>query len=114
MSPPSRPWSARQLHFVGVGGAGMSGYARAAYALGATVTGSDGAMSPYAERLRADGVLDVRVGHTAANVPPGDDVEVIYSSAVPPENAERESARERGLRERSPWRARTGRRPPRR
>jgi UDP-N-acetylmuramate--alanine ligase len=78
----------------------MSGYARAAHALGATVTGSDGALSPYAERLRADGVLDVRVGHAAANVPSEDDVEVIYSSAVPPENPERESARERGLKER--------------
>jgi UDP-N-acetylmuramate--alanine ligase len=100
VSAPSRPWSGRQLHFVGVGGAGMSGYARAAHALGATVTGSDGALSPYAERLRADGVLDVRVGHAAANVPPGGDVEVIYSSAVPPENPERESARERGLKER--------------
>jgi UDP-N-acetylmuramate--alanine ligase len=100
MSTPNGPWSARQLHFVGVGGAGMSGYARAAHALGASVTGSDGALSPYAERLRTDGVLDVRVGHAAANVPPGDGVEVIYSSAVPPENPERESARERGLKER--------------
>jgi UDP-N-acetylmuramate--alanine ligase len=88
------------LHFVGVGGAGMSGYARAAHALGASVTGSDVALSPYAERLRADGVLDVRVGHDAANVPAGDGVEVIYSSAVPAENPERSSARTRGLRER--------------
>lgn len=100
MSPPNGPWSGRQLHFVGVGGAGMSGYARAAYALGAAVTGSDGALSSYAERLHTDGVLDVRVGHAAANVPPGNDVEVIYSSAVPAENPERESARERGLKER--------------
>jgi UDP-N-acetylmuramate--alanine ligase len=100
MSRPNGPWSARQLHFVGVGGAGMSGYARAAHALGAKVTGSDGALSPYAERLRADGVLDVQVGHAAENVPDGDDVEVIYSSAVPLDNPERESARERGLKER--------------
>jgi UDP-N-acetylmuramate--alanine ligase len=100
MSRPNGPWSARQLHFVGVGGAGMSGYARAAHALGAAVTGSDGALSPYAERLRADGVLDVQIGHAAANVPSGNHVEVIYSSAVPLENSERESARERGLRER--------------
>ena len=48
----SGPWSGRRLHFVGVGGAGMSGYARAAHALGAEVSGSDGALSPYAERLR--------------------------------------------------------------
>jgi UDP-N-acetylmuramate--alanine ligase len=100
VSTPDRPWSGRRLHFVGVGGAGMSGYARAAHTLGAEVTGSDGALSPYAERLRADGVLDVRIGHDAANVPDGEDVEVIYSSAVPAENAERQAARERGLRER--------------
>jgi UDP-N-acetylmuramate--alanine ligase len=94
-----RPWSGRRLHFVGVGGAGMSGYARAAHALGATVTGSDSALSAYAERLRADGVLDVRVGHDAANVPAGgDDVEVIYSSAVPVDNPERAAACARGLR----------------
>jgi UDP-N-acetylmuramate--alanine ligase len=94
-----RPWSGRRLHFVGVGGAGMSGYARAAHALGATVTGSDSALSPYAERLRADSVLDVRVGHDAANVPAGgDDVEVIYSSAVPVDNPERAAACARGLR----------------
>jgi UDP-N-acetylmuramate--alanine ligase len=101
VSTPDRPWSGRRLHFVGVGGAGMSGYARAAHALGAEVTGSDSALSPYAERLRADGVLDVRVGHDAANVPGGEDVEVIYSSAVPAENAERQAARERGLPERA-------------
>jgi UDP-N-acetylmuramate--alanine ligase len=95
-----RPWSGRRLHFVGVGGAGMSGYARAAHALGALVTGTDSALSPYAERLRADGVLDVRIGHDGANVPDGGDVEVIYSSAVPADNAERVAARERGLRER--------------
>ena len=55
------------MHFVGVGGAGMSGYARAAHALGAEVTGSDGALSPYAERLQADGVLEVKVAVVVAD-----------------------------------------------
>jgi UDP-N-acetylmuramate--alanine ligase len=100
MSPPSGPWSGRRLHFVGVGGAGMSGYARAARALGAEVTGSDCALSPYAERLCADGILETRVGHEPANVPAGDGVEVIYSSAVPAGNSELLAARERGLSER--------------
>jgi UDP-N-acetylmuramate--alanine ligase len=100
MNAPRGPWSGRRLHFVGVGGAGMSGYARAAYALGAEVTGSDSALSPYAERLAADGVLEARVGHGAENVPEGGGVEVIYSSAVPAENPERAAARERGLAER--------------
>jgi UDP-N-acetylmuramate--alanine ligase len=100
MNVPNGPWSGRRLHIVGVGGAGMSGYARAAHALGAEVTGSDGALSPYAERLRVDGVLEVKIGHDAGNVPEGEGVEVIYSSAVPADNPEREAARERGLTER--------------
>ncbi len=83
MSSAGAPWSGRRLHFVGVGGAGMSGYARAAHALGARVSGSDRADSPYLERLRADGVLEASIGHDAANVPSGEDVEVVYSSAVP-------------------------------
>jgi UDP-N-acetylmuramate--alanine ligase len=96
----ARPWQGRRLHFVGVGGAGMSAYARAAHELGAEVSGSDGASSPYLERLREDGVLDARVGHAAENVPGGEDVELIYSSAVPEQNSERTAARERGIRER--------------
>jgi UDP-N-acetylmuramate--alanine ligase len=88
------------MHFVGVGGAGISAYARAAHALGAEVSGSDGASSPYLERLQADGVLRASIGHAAANVPAGEGVELVYSSAVPAENAERAAARERGLPER--------------
>jgi len=94
-------WSGRRIHFVGVGGAGMSGYARAAHALGARVSGSDSADGPYLRRLCADGVLDVtQPGHRAENVPTGEDVEVVYSSAVGEDNVERRAARERGLAER--------------
>jgi UDP-N-acetylmuramate--alanine ligase len=100
MSAAARPWQGRRLHFVGVGGAGMSGYARAARALGAEVSGSDGASGPYLQRLASDGVLRAQIGHAAANVPPGDDVELIYSSAVPVDNLERVAARERGIAER--------------
>ncbi len=57
MSAAEEPWRGRRLHFVGVGGAGMSGYARAARALGAEVSGSDAARTPYSERLAVDGVL---------------------------------------------------------
>jgi UDP-N-acetylmuramate--alanine ligase len=95
-----RPWAGRRLHFIGVGGAGMSGYARAAHALGASVTGSDRASGVYLERLREEGVLDARIGHDAANVPADDEVEVVYSSAVPADNPERVLARKRGLAER--------------
>ncbi|HWF31233.1 MAG TPA: UDP-N-acetylmuramate--L-alanine ligase [Solirubrobacteraceae bacterium] len=100
MSAKVRPWEGRRLHFVGVGGAGMSAYARAAHSLGAEVSGSDSADGPYLERLRADGVLRASIGHAAANVPAGEGVELVYSSAVPAENAERAAARERGVRER--------------
>ena len=85
-----RPWSGRRLHFVGIGGAGMSGLALVAHGLGAQVSGSDRAAgSPYTGPLLAAGIEPI-VGHDAANVPPG--AEVVYSSAVPPENPERAAA----------------------
>ncbi len=101
MSDSARPWQGRTLHFVGAGGAGMSGYVRAAHSLGAAVSGSDSARTPYLERLESDGVLAARIGHAAENVPAGEGVELVYSSAVPAENVERAAARQRGLRERS-------------
>jgi UDP-N-acetylmuramate--alanine ligase len=100
MSADRPAWTGRRLHFVGVGGAGMSAYARAAHALGAQVSGSDAAASVYTRELAADGVLDPQIGHAAANVPPGDDVELVYSSAVEFDNVERAAARARGLSER--------------
>jgi len=75
----------------------MSGYARAAHALGAEVSGSDGASGPYLERLAADGVLVAQIGHRAENVPAGEGVELVYSSAVGAGNVERVAARERGI-----------------
>jgi len=95
MTDAQAPWSGRRLHFVGVGGAGMSGYARAAHALGAEVSGSDAASSPYLERLAADGILRAQVGHHSANLPAGEGVELVYSSAVGAEDPERRAARER-------------------
>lgn len=97
MSEDGRAWAGRRLHLVGVGGAGMSAYARAASALGAVLSGSDAVATPFLQRLAQDGVLDAAVGHRAENVPAGPDVELVYSSAVGPENPERRAARERGL-----------------
>ena len=94
------PWRGRAIHFVGVGGAGMSAYARVAHELGARVSGSDRAGSPYLDRLQEDGVLVPLLGHAAENLPAGEGVELVYSSAVPAENPERAEARRRGLRER--------------
>jgi UDP-N-acetylmuramate--alanine ligase len=87
-------WSSRRLHFVGIGGAGMSGLALVAQALGARVTGSDRAESSYTARLREHGIEPI-VGHAAGNVPAG--AELVYSTAVPPENPERRAARGREL-----------------
>jgi UDP-N-acetylmuramate--alanine ligase len=101
MSASEGSWRGRRIHFVGVGGAGMSAYARAAHALGAQVSGSDAAGGPYLERLEADGVLAAQVGHRAENVPAGAGVEIVYSSAVDAENVERRAARERGIPERA-------------
>jgi UDP-N-acetylmuramate--alanine ligase len=87
-------WSGRRLHFVGIGGAGMSGLALVAKALGGHVSGSDRAESYYSERLREHGIEPV-IGHAAANVPDG--AEVVYSTAVPPANPERQAAAGREL-----------------
>jgi UDP-N-acetylmuramate--alanine ligase len=95
--PDPTPWSGRRLHFVGIGGAGMSGLALVARSLGAEVTGSDRSPdSPYTAPLRALGIEPAE-GHDAAHVPDG--AEVVVSSAIGPENPERVAARERGLRE---------------
>jgi UDP-N-acetylmuramate--alanine ligase len=87
-------WSSRRLHFVGVGGAGMSGLALIAQALGARVSGSDRAESSYTKRLQEHGIEPV-IGHRAGNVPEGADV--VYSTAVPPDNPERQAAGGREL-----------------
>src|ERR1700691_3598211 len=84
-----RPWAGQALHFVGIGGGGMSGVAVIARTLGASVTGSDQGTSPYMEPLRAVGIEPI-IGHAAANVPAG--AEVVYSSAIAPENPERAGA----------------------
>src|SRR5207248_10386758 len=77
------PWRGRRLHLVGVGGAGLSAYARAAHALGAEVTGSDASDTVYARALARDGVLEPRTGHRADNVPAGGDGEPVDSARGP-------------------------------
>ena len=88
-------WEGRKLHFIAIGGAGMSGLALIARQLGAEVTGSDRSESSYMERLRAAG-LNPKLGHDAANLP--EDAEVVVSTAIPEENPELSLARERGQR----------------
>src|SRR5436190_1347010 len=81
----STPWSGRRLHFVGIGGAGMSGLALVARDLGAAVTGSDRAESVYTARLGAAGIEPV-IGHDRSNVPDG--AEVVVSTAIAKDNPE--------------------------
>lgn len=88
-------FAGRQLHFIAIGGAGMSGLALACHALGAAVTGSDVAESSYVGRLRAAGI-DLRIGHDADAVPA--DAEVVVSTAITEDNPELRRARERGQR----------------
>jgi UDP-N-acetylmuramate--alanine ligase len=90
-------WDGRRLHFVGIAGAGLSAYALAARALGASVTGSDRAESPYLVRVREAGIVPA-IGHAAENLPAGEGVEVVVSTAIPAGNPEIDLARERGLR----------------
>jgi UDP-N-acetylmuramate--alanine ligase len=85
-------WSRRKLHFIAIGGAGMSGLALVCHRLGARVSGSDRAQSSYLERLRRAG-LEPRIGHDAEALPP--DAEVVVSTAVGEDNPELAKARER-------------------
>jgi len=87
-------WGERRLHFIGIGGAGMSGLALVCKELGATVSGSDRTDSSYMSRLREAG-LEPTVGHDGANLPEG--AEVIVSTAIDEVNPELVLARERDL-----------------
>lgn len=75
----------RRIHFVGIGGVGMSGIAEVLHNLGYQVSGSDLKASEHTLRLQGLGVA-VRIGHDPAHVR-GADV-VVRSSAVSPENPE--------------------------
>ena len=82
------------VHFVGIGGIGMSGIAEVLHNLGYDVQGSDMAESANVERLRAKGIA-VSIGHRAENL--GDAEVVVASSAIKADNPERIGAQERNL-----------------
>jgi len=85
---------AKRIHFIGIGGMGMSGIAELLVNLGYHVSGSDMQRTDITSRLESFGVR-IAQGHDAANV--GDAEVVVFSSAVKPSNPEIVSARERGL-----------------
>ncbi len=92
-SIPAPEWL-RRLHFIGIGGAGMSGIALVFHSRGYQVTGSDLKPSRYTSLLENGGV-PVRIGHKASNV--GEADVVVISSAIPAHNVELQEARRLGI-----------------
>ena len=89
-SPTRVPLDIGTIHFIGVGGIGMSGIAEIMHNFGYKVQGSDTSDNANVKRLRAMGI-NVSIGHDAMNLK---DVSiVVYSSAVKPGNVELETAR---------------------
>ena len=86
------PLSIGTIHFVGIGGIGMSGIAEVLHNLGYSVQGSDIADGANVRRLREAGI-PVAVGHEARNL--GDSQVVVVSTAVKPDNPEVQAARAR-------------------
>ncbi len=84
----------RSIHFVGIGGIGMSGIAELLLNLKFEVSGSDVAESEIITRLRSLGAT-IEIGHRAENL--GNAQVVVYSSAVSLDNPECVSAKDRGL-----------------
>jgi UDP-N-acetylmuramate--alanine ligase len=83
------------VHFIAIGGSGMSGVARVMLARGCRVSGSDAKQSPVLAALAAEGAT-VTVGHDPAHL---EDVDtVVISSAIRENNVELAAARERALR----------------
>ncbi|MEM9809676.1 MAG: UDP-N-acetylmuramate--L-alanine ligase [Pseudomonadota bacterium] len=88
------PFPIGHVHFVGIGGIGMSGIARVMLNLGYKVGGSDIVESDTVQTLRESGV-DVAIGHRAENI--GDAAAVIVSTAIGPANPEVAAARARHI-----------------
>lgn len=83
------------VHFIAIGGAGMSGVARVMLARGMTVSGSDAKDSLVLTALAAEGAV-VHIGHDASHLATADTV--VVSSAIREDNLELLAARSRGLR----------------
>ncbi|MCW7990201.1 UDP-N-acetylmuramate--alanine ligase [Streptomyces platensis subsp. clarensis] len=92
---PAIPASMDRPHFIGIGGAGMSGIAKILAQRGAQVAGSDAKDSATAQALRALGAT-VHIGHAAGHLA-ADATSVVVSSAIRPDNPELAAAHERGI-----------------
>ena len=87
--------STKRIHFVGIGGIGMSGLAELLANMGFAVSGSDTSRSEITARLVSDCGVVVHEGHAASQV--GNADVVVFSSAVRAENPELVEARRRGI-----------------
>ena len=85
----------KNIHFIGIGGIGMSGIAEVLCNLGFTVSGSDIKKSKNTDRLETLFNMKITEGHAAENV--GDAHVVVYSSAVKSDNPEVVIAKEKGI-----------------
>ncbi|MEV7546347.1 UDP-N-acetylmuramate--L-alanine ligase [Streptomyces sp. NPDC089915] len=92
---PGLPTAMERPHFIGIGGAGMSGIAKILAQRGAQVAGSDARDSETAEALRAHGAT-VHIGHAAGHLAP-DSTCVVVSSAIRADNPELTRAAELGI-----------------
>ena len=86
----------KRVHFIGIGGVGMSGIARVAHDQGMKVSGSDLRASRYTDQLKEAGI-DVDIGHDAANLPVEDGAVVVVSTAILENHPEYREARRRGM-----------------
>lgn len=82
------------IHFIGIGGYGMSAIARVLLEMGYRVTGSDVASNKLTEALAQKGA-EIHLGHDGALVNSVD--RVVYSSSIPADNVERKAAQEQGI-----------------
>ncbi|MBC7899290.1 MAG: UDP-N-acetylmuramate--L-alanine ligase [Saprospiraceae bacterium] len=85
----------KRIHFIGIGGIGMSGIAEVLCNLGFVISGSDLKKSKNTDRLEKLFNIRIEEGHAAENV--GDAQVVVYSSAVTPDNPEVVIAKEKGI-----------------
>ncbi len=87
----------KTAHLIGIGGINMSAVAKLLAVNGVKVTGSDLAKNEQTESLKERGIA-IALGHSAINIPENTDL-VVYTSAAPSSNPEREEARRRNIRE---------------
>ncbi len=88
------------IHFVGIGGIGISGLAQLCKSRGDQISGSNSGENTMFAVLREAAITDLYDHHNEKNIPEKCDL-IIYTEAVPVDNCEREAGRQRGIREKS-------------